>query len=115
MENETLDRDTRMWAMVCHLSALASYIGIPGIIAVIVIWLVKRDSHPCLDYHGRESLNFQITMCIAALISWALCFVLIGFVLLPLVVIVNLVFVIIAGIKANDGIAYRYPFCIRFL
>lgn len=115
MENESLDRDTRMWAMICHLSALASYVGIPGIIAVIVIWLIKRDAHPYLDYHGRESLNFQITMCIAALVSGVLCLVLIGFLLLAVLGVVNLVLVIIAGIKANDGVSYRYPFCIRFL
>jgi len=115
MEFENLDRDTRMWAMVCHLSALASYAGIPGIVAVIVIWLIKRDTHPYLDFHGRESLNFQITMCIAAAISGVLCLVLIGFLLLAALGVVNLVFVIIAGIKANDGIPYRYPICIRFL
>ena len=87
----------------------------PVLLRHLIIWLLKREIHPYLDYHGRESVNFQITMHIAGVISGVLCFLLIGMLLVPLVILFNLVFVIIAGIKANDGVSYRYPLCIRFL
>jgi uncharacterized protein len=117
MSNESLDRDVRMWGMFCHLSALACFIGIPfaNLIAPLVIWLIKREQHPFLDQQGREALNFQISMTIYAFAAFILCFILIGIPLLFVLGIMDLVLVITAAIRANDGISYRYPLTIRFL
>lgn len=105
-----------MWGMFCHLSALSgSVIPLGSIVGPLVIWLVKRDEHPFIYDQGRESLNFQISMFIYILIAVVLVFVFIGIVLLPILGILDLVFTIIAGVKANDGIAYRYPMTIRFI
>lgn len=70
---------------------------------------------PLVDDQGKESINFQITIFIAVLVCLLLAFVGIGFILLPVVGILWLVFVILAAIKANEGVAYRYPFNIRFI
>jgi uncharacterized protein len=117
MSNEVLDRDVRMWAMICHLSALASFTCIPfaGLIAPLVIWLLKREQHPFLDQQGREAVNFQISMAIYGIVSAILIFVVIGFLMLLALIIMDLVLVITAAIRANDGINYRYPLTIRFL
>jgi len=68
-----------------------------------------------VDAHGKESLNFQISLTLYAIIAFFLCFALIGFLLLPLIFLTGLVFVIIATVKANDGEPYRYPLTIRFI
>jgi uncharacterized Tic20 family protein len=60
-------------------------------------------------------VNFQITVCLALIVSFVLMLVLIGFVLLPIVAIAALVLTIIGAVKANDGIAYRYPFTLRLI
>lgn len=114
---EMPDRDTRMWAMLCHLAGLALLIGIPAanILAPLIIWQMKKEQHPFIDAHGKESMNFQISMFIYGLIAGLLILVCVGMVLLPAVIIADIVFVIIAGIKANDGQAYRYPLTIRLI
>ena len=68
-----------------------------------------------MDEHGKESLNFQITTLIAVLIALPLIFVIIGFFLLFVIGIAYLVLTIIAAIKANDGLPYRYPIAIRLI
>jgi uncharacterized Tic20 family protein len=111
------DKDSRMWSMFCHLTALSAFIGVPfgNIIGPLIIWLIKKDDFHKVDDQGRESLNFQISMTIYTIVSFFLCFVIIGFLLLPIVLLVDLILVIIASVKANKGDMYRYPFTIRFI
>src|SRR6476469_8907749 len=82
---EMMDRNERMWGMFCHLAALAGYIGIPfgNVIGPLVIWLIKKEDYPFVDDQGKESLNFQITILIAAFVAFLSAFVAIGFVLFP--------------------------------
>lgn len=111
------DKDARMWGMFCHLTALSAFIGVPfgNIIGPLIIWLIKREEFSQVEDQGKESLNFQISMTIYTLVSFFLCFVIIGFLLLPAVLLVDLILVIIASVKANKGELYRYPFTIRFI
>jgi uncharacterized Tic20 family protein len=117
--SDDVNKDARMWAMFCHLAGLAGFV-IPvilsGIIAPLIVWQIKKDEHPFIDEHGKEALNFQISMGIYAFVSTILIFVFcIGVVLLGAVAIVNLVFLLIAAVKANNGEHYRYPLAIRFI
>lgn len=104
-------------AMLCHLSALALYVGIPfgNILGPLIIWLIKKDEMPEVNEAGKEALNFQISVTIYFFVSFILMFVLIGIPLMIAVGIFNLVMVIVASVKANDGQAYRYPLCIRMI
>ena len=104
------DKDARMWGMLCHLTALFA-----GFVGPLIVWLIKKDEIPFVDDQGKEALNFQITVAIAVFVSFLLCFVVIGFLLLPVVGIGALVLTIIAAVKANGGEAYRYPITIRFI
>ena len=99
----------RTWEMLCHLSGLVGFIG------PLVVWLVKKNEFPTVDVHGKEALNFQITVLIALVVSCALMTVCIGFLLAPAVAIANTVFVIIASIKVNNGEPYKYPFALRLI
>ena len=64
---------------------------------------------------GREAVNFQLTMFLAAIVSALLVFVFIGIILILIVAVYSLVYTVIAGIKANEGVWYRYPFSIKFI
>lgn len=118
------DKDARLWAMLCHLAALAgifSYIGFgvilpfANVLGPLIIWLIKRNESSFVDDQGREALNFQLTMTIAFVISVMLMFILIGFFFIMLFIVYDLVMTIIAAVKANDGNKYRYPYIIRFI
>lgn len=114
--DSNVSADERLWGMIAHLSALAGFIIPFGNIAgPLIVWMIKKDAMPFVDDQGKESLNFQITVTIAAIIAAVLIVFLIGFLLLPAVGLAALVFTVIAGIKANEGVAYRYPFTLRLI
>ena len=108
--------EDKQWGLFAHLSSLAGLI-IPfgNILGPLIIWQVKKDSLPFAADQGKEALNFNITIAIAAIISGLLTLVLIGFLLLPLVGLAWMIFTIIGAMKANNGEAYRYPFALRLI
>jgi hypothetical protein len=112
----TPSNEEKQWALFAHLSALIGYI-IPfgSIIGPLIIWQVKKNEMPFVDDQGKEALNFQITMAIAAIICIVLMIVLIGFLLIWIVGAVDLIFIVVAAISANNGQAYRYPFNLRLV
>lgn len=108
--------EAKQWAMFAHLAALAGFV-IPfgSIVGPLLVWQLKKDVDPFVDQNGKEAVNFQITIAIAAVVCFMLMFVVIGVLLFPVLVLIWLIFTIIAGVKANDGVAYRYPMTIRFI
>jgi hypothetical protein len=123
-----IDAQERQWAMFAHLSALiggivtAGWAGSLGcFIGPLVIWLVKKETMPFVDDQGKEALNFNITVAIvfAALLLLSLLTLGIGLVIaIPAFFIIGiawLVLTILASIKANEGVAYRYPFALRLI
>ena len=110
------DKDELMWSTFAHLGFVAGMV-IPfgNVIAPLVIWLVFKDRSSYIDYHGKEALNFQITVTFAMIASGILILLLIGIFLLIAVVLLALVFSIMGAIKANNGEYYEYPFTIRFI
>jgi uncharacterized protein len=109
--------NVRTWNILCHASALLGvFLHFPGhLLGPLIVWLAKREDSPEIDAHGKESLNFQISMLIYNIIAAVFCLVLIGFVFLAILWVLNAVFVIIASIQASDGRFYRYPITIRFI
>jgi uncharacterized Tic20 family protein len=108
--------DERMWAMFAHLSALAGFISPFGsILGPLIIWQIKKNVFPLVDDQGKEALNFQITMAIAFIACLILMIVLIGVILIWIVGLFDLVMIVIAAIKANNGERYRYPFTLRLV
>ena len=108
---------TRTWCILCHASALLGlffhFLG--PIFGPLIVWILKRSEAAEIDAHGKESLNFQLSMLIYDAIALILCFILIGIPILILLWILNTVFVIVASIKASEGQLYRYPLTIRFI
>ncbi len=111
----------RQWAMFAHLSALLGGLltghlfGIGCFLGPLIIWLTKRDTMPFVADQAKQALNFNITLAIVGLALFLLVLLTFGIGLLlavPLGAIVAigwLVLVIIAAIKASEGVAYRYP------
>ena len=123
-----IPQDERQWAMFAHLSALlgglltSGWAGSVGcFIGPLIIWLVKKETMPFVDDQGKEALNFNITVGIVFLCLFLLSVLTLGIGLIvtfPLMVIVGiawLVLTIIAAVKANDGVAYRYPLTLRLI
>jgi uncharacterized protein len=118
--NETLapspegaaSQEDRTIALLTHLSGVVLSFIVP-----LIVWLIHRDKpdRTFLTDQSKEALNFQITIAIAFLACSVLTLILIGMFLMPLVWLFNLIFCILAGIKANEGVAYRYPFTLRLI
>ena len=131
MNTMETDKNARAWATICHLSALLMIVGVPigNILGPLVIWLVKRGEYEFVDDQGKEALNFQITFLICAIALAILAFLLsfrgpysyqfyAYFPVMLLIIgliILNIGLVVMAAIKSNDGISYRYPFAIRII
>jgi len=119
--------EEKQWAMFAHLSALlgglvTGWIGGWGwFLGPLVIWLMKKDTMPFVNDQAKEALNFNITIAIIFLILTILGVATLGIgflVIAPLMVLIGiaaLVFIILAAIKANEGVVYRYPFALRLV
>ena len=112
-----ISSDIRTWCVLCHAAALLGlffhFLG--HLLGPLIVWLVKRGDSPEVDAHGKESLNFQISMLIYDAIAAILCIVLIGIPILIALWVLNTVLVIIASIQASEGKFYRYPITIRLI
>jgi uncharacterized Tic20 family protein len=113
-------KDERTWAMIAHLSALAMYVtGIGHILGPLIVWLSKRDGNPFIEDQAKEALNFQISITIYGIVAFLVAFtVILAPISLAAVFVLpafQLVCMIIATIKANDGVAFRYPLTLRLV
>lgn len=99
--------EDRTWALLAHLSPILF-----GFIGPLVIWLIYKDKSPFVNDQAKEALNFQLAVMIAALICTATC---IGVLLVPVIGIGALVYSILAGMEANKGVYYRYPYTLRMI
>ncbi len=112
-----ITHEERVWATFCHLAAFALFLVPPvgQIIAPLVLWLLKRHDSPFIDEHGTEAVNFQISVTLYGIPCFILVFFAIGIPLLLALFVFWFFTVIYASIRTNDGKAFRYPLCIRFL
>ena len=131
---EPREQNLRTWSMLVHLSALSVFIFPLGLVlGPLLVWQIKKNELPEIDKHGKEAVNFQLTVVIINIIFMMLIFGTLGFsffwrsplyMLGPalgwgfLIWIVNLaaiILAVVAGLRANNGQFYRYPFAIRFI
>lgn len=109
-----LSSEVRNWALAAHLSAFAGALVALAFVGPLVVWLVKREEHPFIAEHGREALNFNLSVLLYGIVFTVLAFVLIGIPLLIALGIFWLVVTILAAVRASNGESYRYPLTIRF-
>ena len=104
-----------MWAGAAHWGAIVAMVVAMAFLGPLLVLLVKGNDSPYVRRQAVESLNFQLTILIAGLVSGLLLLVGIGLILLPLVGLAWLVFTIIGAIKASAGEDYRYPLNLRMV
>lgn len=104
----------RTYALVCHLSLLAMHAtGVP--ILGPILWLIRRHDSPFLDDHGKEAVNFQITIFIYAIASLVLTTICVGIPLLIATYIFAIIGSIMGAVAAHRGEFFRYPMCLRLI
>lgn len=104
------DKDERVMAMLIYvISFFTAFIG------PLIIWLLKKDESLFIDHHGREYLNFLISITVYTIAASILVIVVIGIILLPILGIAAFVLTIVAAIRAYEGEYYRFPFIFRLL
>lgn len=108
---EDVPSESRVWAIVAHMLPIVSL----PVLGPLFIWMIKRDEDAFVEEHSREALNFQISVAIYLIVSSILMVLIIGFLLIPIVLIGALVFAILASVKASNSEPYRYPLSIRMV
>ena len=108
----TAPADQRTMALVAHILGIFTWF-----IGPLIIWMINKDdsSKSFVTDQAKEALNFQITLLFGYIIGMVLSIILIGALLNLLLWIVCIIFSIIAGLAANKGEDYRYPFAIRLI
>ena len=110
MDTTALKTQDKTLATIVHLAGLmTSWFG------PLVIYLIKKDNDAFTAAHAREALNFQITLMLAFIVCAILTVVLIGLFMMWVVVMADLIFSIVAAVKASNGKDYRYPLTIRLI
>ncbi len=115
-DRPALTQNERTTALFCHLATFAGFvIPLGNIIAPLVLWRLRRYDSPYIDHHGKEAVNFQISMTIYVAVSAVLILLLVGIPLLFVIGMFGIVMTMIAAAKASNGIEYRYPLAIRLV
>jgi uncharacterized protein len=110
-----LTPDERTWGGAAHWSALVGAFVALAFLGPLLVLLVKGNDSPWIRKQAVESLNFQISILIYAIVAAISIIILIGFVLLPAVGLIWLIFTILGSVKVAGGADYRYPLTIRMV
>lgn len=113
-----LSTEDRNLGTIAHVTPLVLMIvsgGLAGFIGSLVVYLYAKDRGSAARTYAATALNVQITVCIAAAISYVLMLVLIGFVTLPLVLLFGIIVHVVGALKANKGESYDPPLTINFV
>lgn len=111
VEYSAENKDDRLMVVLSHLSL---FIGC-GVVAPLIIWILKKDDSPFINDQCKEALNFHISLYLYGILFGLMTVILIGVPLLFVLGIAAVILPIIAAVKSNDGIYYRYPFIIRLI
>ncbi len=107
----------RTWGMLAHLAALAGLLFplVGNVVGPLLVWLNKREQSAFVAEQALESLNFNISVSIAAVVCAIATLVLVGFLLGIALCIAWLALTLVAAVRASEGVSYRYPFSLRLV
>lgn len=113
------------WAAATHLSMLIGLVGIPGLLGPLVLWLIKKGESDFFDAQAKEALNFSLSLAIYIValvalivivsINESVAAIILFSLTLAAALIAGLILPIVAGVRAANGSAYRYPLTIRLV
>src|SRR6266540_3235397 len=110
--------EDKTWVLVAHFGgALGMFVsgGTGGWVAPLIAMLVQGPKSPQVRAHAVGALNFQLLLSIIGIVGWSTVCIVIGFIIWPIVMILGIIFGIIAGLRANEGGFYQYPFNISLI
>jgi len=116
-DNISIMREDNQLLVITHLSQMLTFVtGFGGLIVPLVIWVTQKDKVFQMDTHGKNIVNFQISLVLYAILCIPLVFAL-GLGILGLIVLCILSFVmpIVNAIKASNGEAPKYPLSLNFI
>ncbi len=105
-----LSNDDKNMGMLCHLLGLFT-----GFLGPLILWLIKKDTMPYVDYHGKEALNFQISVMLAYILGGATMIICVGYIIFLAAWLCSIIFSILACVAASKGEYYKYPVCLRLV
>ena len=106
----------KQWILLSHLSGFGGFIFPFGhILGPLLVYLAKKEQSPAVAAHSKEALNFQITFTIYYFIASVMVFLLVGFFLIPVLMVLHIVLMIKAALVADKEGFYHYPFTFRFI
>ena len=110
-------REDNQLLVVTHLSQLVILIlGFGSLLLPLILWLTQKERVYQMDAHGKNILNFQLSLIIYCILCIPLILLfglgLLGFLILG---IVSIIFPIINAIKASKGEIPKYPLSLKFI
>jgi uncharacterized Tic20 family protein len=115
-ETKTYTQSERDWAMFCHLSAFAGFFfPFGGILGPLICWISRKDESEWVDFNGKASMNFQLSLLLYTVLAIPLCFIVVGIPILIFIFILKIVCIIVASIRAAKGDVFKYPLSIPFI
>jgi uncharacterized Tic20 family protein len=115
-ETTTYTQSERDWAMFCHLSAFAGFFfPFGGILGPIICWISRKDESEWVNFNGKSSLNFQLSLLLYTVLAIPLCFIVVGIPILVFIYILKIVCIIVASVRAAKGEVFKYPLSIPFI
>lgn len=115
-ETKTYTQSERDWAMFCHLAAFAGFFfPFGGILGPLICWISRKDESGWVDFNGKASMNFQLSLLLYTVLAIPLCFIVVGIPILVFIFILKIVCIILASIRAAKGDVFKYPLSIPFI
>jgi len=115
-ETTNYTQSERDWAMFCHLSAFAGFFfPFGGILGPIICWISRKDESEWVNFNGKSSLNFQLSLLLYTVLAIPLCFIVVGIPILVFIYILKIVCIIVASVRAAKGEVFKYPLSIPFI
>ena len=103
-------QDEKTAAMLSHVLTFFGWF-----LAPLLVYVVKKEESEYVKHHAMESLNFQISILIYFMACIPMMLLLVGFFMAFILAILSFITIVIATVKASEGIPYRYPFTIRLI
>jgi len=121
-----ITQNDKNYSSITHLSVFAGwFLPFGNIIAPLVFWLAKKNESTYIDAHGKSAVNFQLSLVLygflLAILLIPIAIFTLGLGIIAIIlgiipaVILYILFIISASIKASKGEYYEYPITIEFI
>jgi len=110
-------REDNQFIVLAHLSQLIILVtGFGSLLLPLILWITQKDKIYQMDTHGKNIVNFQLSLIVWFVVCVPLILVfglgLLGFAVLG---VLSIILPVVNAIKANRGETATYPFTFQFI